>query len=788
MSRPRRESLPTCLLCCHEIDNVTRFDTVGACGHSGCCSLCALRMRQLLGSANCAICKAELPRVICIERADERFESFQDWGDDNIGPTHVFDEASGMFFLKRDAPRLHKLRDPVCAKCGKTFATLTALKTHLLDVHQLQYCAICLEHKKVFLQEHELFSKEQLKRHNSKGNPKEGFPGHPRCDFCFSRHYSTAELYEHLHKNHFECDICLHALNIQHRYYKNYPDLENHFRADHFLCEEPVCLMKKFVVFRTHLDMQAHLAKEHPHIKTSRKIDVHFTIRRAAHDDAANGNDGFEEYDSARFQQQGGGSDRNIINVADFPSLAGSGGGSTGSMFWESQATTRPRMEDFPELGAGAGGTRAGGGGAAATFRNALAPPPTPAMLAHMNGGDQWEYPELASAAAALGANNPLMRFVKPSRMKTKKGKKSGGSGGGGGDSRPAGSSELEEKAAAAPSDDEDEEEEKAPAGPEQSKSAIVLKLRQVLGSDAKYEVFREECKAFRLAEADIPTFYAKMKDQFSPEDFEKLFLRLMRLFPDKEQVDKFFAHHKQVSKRQNAAQGFKDSHSKKLQKHQNGGGSAQKQPVGVSPVTPRRKQQQPQQPSSAGWANALRETGAAARPHGQRGPAVVIHNTDTRQILGRDEPAKTSWRSSQTWQAASAPAPAASSNVGQTPTTTKIQTAPVDAFGSLSVSNGAPGLPSSYAGASLNQGGQGGGAGSARPPTIKSKEEFPGLPSAGRPIGVQAVTRATWDDQVQAIAQNRSGSEQKSGPGATGKKKQKKKSMTLGEMAMKFS
>ncbi|TYZ59242.1 hypothetical protein PybrP1_007883 [[Pythium] brassicae (nom. inval.)] len=784
MSRERLESVPTCVLCCHEIDNVSRFDTVGTCGHTGCCSICALRMRQLLGSASCVICKTELPRVICVEHADERFDSFQDWGDDNIGPTHVFDEASGMFFLKRDAPSLHKLRDPVCPRCGKNFASLAALKTHLMDVHQLQFCAICLEHKKAFLAEHELFSKEQLKRHNTKGTPAQGFSGHPRCDFCFSRHYSTAELYDHLHKTHFECDICLHALQIQNRYYKNYPDLENHFRADHFLCEEPVCLMKKFVVFRSHLDLHAHLAKEHPHIKASRKLDVHFTIRRATHDDST----GFEDYDSARFQSASasGGSDRNIINVADFPSLAGSGASSTGSVFWESQAVTGPRSDDFPALGGGS--ARGGGGGTASTFRNVLAPPPTPAMLAHMHGGDQWEYPELASAAAALGANNPLMRFVKPSKMKNKRGKKGGGGGGGG--ARPADASELEEKAAA-PSEDDDEEEEEGAAGPEHSKSAIVLKLRQVLGSDAKYEVFREECKAFRLAEADVPTFYAKMQAQFSPQDFETLFLRLMRLFPDKAQVDKFFAHHKQVSKRQNAAQGFQDSHGKKHHKQQKNGASAQKLPVGAAPVTPHRRQQaalqQPTQPSSAGWANALRETGAAARPVG-RGPAVVIHNTDTRQLLGRDEPPKTSWRSSQTWQAVPTPAaPVSNGGSGLTPVSTKIQTAPVDAFQSLSVSTSSvPSSSSSYAGASLNQGGRG----AHQPPTLKSREEFPGLPSAGRPIGVQAATRATWDDQVQAIAQNRSaGSEHKAAAsGGGGKKKQKKKSMTLGEMAMKFS
>lgn len=88
---------------------------------------------------------------------------------------HVFDEASAMFFLKEDyAKRIRKLRDPLCKKCGKKFATVAALKTHVLDVHQLQYCGICLENKKVFLEELELFTKEGLKGTTPRATPMKG--------------------------------------------------------------------------------------------------------------------------------------------------------------------------------------------------------------------------------------------------------------------------------------------------------------------------------------------------------------------------------------------------------------------------------------------------------------------------------------------------------------------------------------------------------------------------------------------------------------------------------------
>ncbi|KAL4087932.1 hypothetical protein PRIC1_012363 [Phytophthora ramorum] len=756
----------SCVLCCNTIDNVARFNTVGVCNHKGCCSICALRLRQLLGQTACVMCKTDMPRVVCVQREDERFESFQDWGD-NIGPAHVFDEASAMFFLKEDyAKRIRKLRDPFCKKCGKKFATVAALRTHVLDVHGLQYCNTCMENKKVFLEELELFTKEQLKKHNAKGNPHEGFMGHPRCDFCFSRFYSTTELYDHLRKNHFECDICLYQLHVQNRYYKDYNDLENHFRADHFLCEERECLAKKFVVFKSHLDLQGHLAVDHPHIKSSRKIDVHFTVRRASQGEE-------EDFEDPRlFDQQPSGN--HTINVADFPSLSGSESAAAGASFslWESQTVShRPRAEDFPALASSATSNRSG-----STFRNALAPPPSAALRAHMdNNGWEYENPDLASAAAVLGANNPLLRVVRPAR-KNNKGRKKGRKPGGG----------LEEKLAApaVQEDESEEEDDDEPVGPTPSKTAVVLKIRQVLGSDAKYEVFREDCKRFRVGTMEVPDFYAKMRDQFSPADFSQLFLPLMRLSPDKEQVDTFFAYHKQVNKQIAKAQGFQDSTSKRNKK-------AVKQQAEVEQRAPRRNhQRQPPAPSSSGWGNAMKESGV--RTGTGRKAAAIVHNTDLRSMLGRDTQPATQWSSSGSWQA---PPPAASSataypSLGRTPTSTKLQSAPAEAFTSLSVSSsstssGYGGAPSAYASTPtpvLSQ-----YAPPPAAPTFKTaKSDFPELPKASKPVGVQPVTRATWDDQVQAIAQNRVSSTPNGGRG-NGKKKQKKKSMTLAEMAMHF-
>ncbi|KAF6983254.1 hypothetical protein CFC21_001483 [Triticum aestivum] len=49
----------------------------------------------------------------------------------------------------------------------------------------------------------------------------------------------------------------------QYDYFRNYDDLEMHFRKDHFLCEDDACLAKKFVVFQSDAEIKRHNAMEH---------------------------------------------------------------------------------------------------------------------------------------------------------------------------------------------------------------------------------------------------------------------------------------------------------------------------------------------------------------------------------------------------------------------------------------------------------------------------------------------------------------------------------------------
>lgn len=130
---------------------------------------------------------------------------------------------------------------------------------------------LCTRNKKVFTHEHELFTHNQLRKHERHGDDtpgaedQSGFRGHPECGFCNMRFYSDDELYTHCRDKHERCHICdRRNEGRKHQYYLNYDALEEHFRKDHFLCMDKECLEKKFVVFESQVDIKGHQLEAHP--------------------------------------------------------------------------------------------------------------------------------------------------------------------------------------------------------------------------------------------------------------------------------------------------------------------------------------------------------------------------------------------------------------------------------------------------------------------------------------------------------------------------------------------
>lgn len=70
-------------------------------------------------------------------------------------------------------------------------------------------------------------------------------------------------------------------------FYSKYPDLREHFRREHFLCEEDQCGSpdtRLTHAFNSEIDLKAHLASEHrgnmsrAQAKELRTIDINFQV------------------------------------------------------------------------------------------------------------------------------------------------------------------------------------------------------------------------------------------------------------------------------------------------------------------------------------------------------------------------------------------------------------------------------------------------------------------------------------------------------------------------------
>ena len=172
------------------------------------------------------------------------------------------------------------------------------LHRHVKNVHHKVLCDLCTRNKKVFTHEHELFTIQELRKHEKFGddNPgavdQSGFKGHPECGFCRERFYGDDELYSHCRDKHEKCHICDRRNNgREQQYYVNYDSLERHFRMDHFLCADQDCLDKKFVVFESEMDLKAHQLETHPNElskdarRDARRVDISAFDYRTPHQD-----------------------------------------------------------------------------------------------------------------------------------------------------------------------------------------------------------------------------------------------------------------------------------------------------------------------------------------------------------------------------------------------------------------------------------------------------------------------------------------------------------------------
>ncbi|KAK9912651.1 hypothetical protein M0R45_036503 [Rubus argutus] len=307
----------SCAVCADSLEWVA----YGACGHKEVCSTCVARLRFICEDRRCCICKTESDVVFVTKALGDYTKMIKDF---SVLPSQVREGRLGSYWYHEDTQSFFDDADHYkmikamcklsCSECDKLeeqsnesskrrprFRNIEQLKGHLYHQHRLSMCPLCLEARKVFICEQKLYTKAQLKQHISTGDSevdgseseRGGFMGHPMCEFCRTPFYGDNELYSHMGTEHYKCHLC-HSPG-QYEYYRNYDDLEMHFRQGHFLCEDESCLAKKFIVFQSEAEMKRHNTIEHGGRMSRSKrnaalqIPTSFRYRRSSEQDNRRG-------------------------------------------------------------------------------------------------------------------------------------------------------------------------------------------------------------------------------------------------------------------------------------------------------------------------------------------------------------------------------------------------------------------------------------------------------------------------------------------------------------------
>ncbi|KAK7284535.1 hypothetical protein RJT34_19282 [Clitoria ternatea] len=278
--------------CCAVCAEPLEWVAYGPCSHREVCSTCVARLRFICDDRRCCICKTECNLVFVTKALGDYTKMINDFStlpleirEGKVG-SYWYHEDTNAFFDDVDHYKMIKAMCRLsCSVCDKMeeqqpqdasrrrqrFRNIGQLKGHLFHRHKLHMCSLCLEGRKVFICEQKLYTRAQLNQHVSTGDSevdgseseRGGFMGHPMCEFCRTPFYGDNELYTHMSTEHYTCHICQRQHPGQYEYYKNYDDLEIHFRQEHFLCEDEACLAKKFIVFQSESEMKRHNAIEH---------------------------------------------------------------------------------------------------------------------------------------------------------------------------------------------------------------------------------------------------------------------------------------------------------------------------------------------------------------------------------------------------------------------------------------------------------------------------------------------------------------------------------------------
>eukprot|EP01119_Soliformovum_irregulare_P019254 TRINITY_DN6052_c0_g1_i1.p1 TRINITY_DN6052_c0_g1~~TRINITY_DN6052_c0_g1_i1.p1 ORF type:complete len:355 (-),score=6.90 TRINITY_DN6052_c0_g1_i1:25-1089(-) len=268
-----------CCICCEKLE----FYALGTCNHKTMCSLCAMKRRKLYKDNQCPICKTPSESIVLVHNTSKnsqvQFESFR------MEDLLCGDKPCKVYFPRGEAEKhfaiIKKGWEYRCRFCkghdrvqrgrvqgrstsfakNQKFPSLAELKKHLKDAHSLQFCDVCLQNRKVFLQEQSVFTDRELEHHMQEGD-KDNQIHHFLCQFCDVMFYDTDAIWQHLSSQHESCFICRRQ-GILDQFYPDSAALKQHFALAHFVCHHPECENSSHLVFESLPDLEMHVVETH---------------------------------------------------------------------------------------------------------------------------------------------------------------------------------------------------------------------------------------------------------------------------------------------------------------------------------------------------------------------------------------------------------------------------------------------------------------------------------------------------------------------------------------------
>lgn len=286
--------LDDCAICCNSYTDFARY----GCGHRLCCR-CAARLLYLYSDRKCPICKESKMKPlfdsVAVEVSDSLASSRDGKKDGRSGSDdtvavkctarHRLLDSDELSFSSRLSSMgslkikdledsyasyaNHGIRSRVkgllairCKECKHTFGTRKELVQHFRSKHSSLLCATCVENGHQFWYEHSSYTPETLSQHR-KGQLKEpGFDGHVYCTFCSFYLYGKDAAKKHCDREHQLCTVC-DILGSKCQYYRNFSDLETHYRSQHFCCTSPVCIKNLCYVYAYKSELWTHSMSHH---------------------------------------------------------------------------------------------------------------------------------------------------------------------------------------------------------------------------------------------------------------------------------------------------------------------------------------------------------------------------------------------------------------------------------------------------------------------------------------------------------------------------------------------